>query len=119
MLVISLKLKSKLLPSLLVYRWSRLAPAMDYAASTGWAGARFPWESAWTGGEVCPDFAADVRDYQHHVTGDISFAIRQYLAMTGDVDIFECFPILEFLIFLEIVCQADTNMELVRIGMTS
>ena len=75
--------------SLLVYRWSRLAAAMDYAASTGWAGARFPWESAWTGGEVCPDFAADVRDYQHHVTGDISFAIRQYLAMTGDVQMFQ------------------------------
>ena len=33
---------------------------------------------------MCPEFAADVRDYQHHITGDISFAMRQYLAVTGD-----------------------------------
>ena len=37
---------------------------------------RFPWESAATGYEVCPAFAADVRDFQHHITGDISFAFR-------------------------------------------
>ena len=30
----------------------RLDQARDYAAATGWSGARFPWESAFTGGEV-------------------------------------------------------------------
>ena len=48
---------------------------------------RYPWESAATGAEVCPEFAADVRDYQHHITGDISYAMRQYLATTGDTNI--------------------------------
>ena len=73
---------------LLDYRWSRLRAALDYAANTGWQGARFPWESAYTGGEVCPDWAAETRDNQHHITGDISFAVRQFLAVTGDTDIF-------------------------------
>ena len=70
---------------LLHYRWSRVTEARDYAASTGWEGLRFPWESAFTGGEVCPDWAAETRDHQHHITGDVSFAVRQYLATTGDV----------------------------------
>ena len=70
---------------LLDYRWSRVSQARDYAASTGWEGARFPWESAFTGGEVCPDWAAETRDHQHHITADVSLAVRQYLAVTGDV----------------------------------
>jgi len=74
--------------ALLDYRLNRLEAARDYAASTGWLGARFPWESAFTGGEVCPDWAAETRDNQHHITGDISFAIRQYLAVTGDTSVF-------------------------------
>ena len=69
---------------LLEYRWARLGQAEDYAASSGWEGARFPWESAFTGGEVCPDWAAETRDHQHHITADISLAVRQYLAVTGD-----------------------------------
>lgn len=39
--------------SLLEYRWARLSQAEDYAASSGWEGARFPWESAFTGEENC------------------------------------------------------------------
>lgn len=73
---------------LLDYRLSRLGPAQDYAASTGWGGARFPWESALTGGEVCPAIAQTVRDNEQHISGDISFAVRQYLAVTGDRDWF-------------------------------
>ena len=60
-----------------------------------------------TGAEVCPAWAAETRDYQHHVTGDIGFAVtssssssgaglvtvvlwqvRQYLAATGDTAFF-------------------------------
>ena len=74
--------------SLLDYRWARLGAALDYASSTGWEGARFPWESAATGGEVCPDWAAETRDNQHHITADISFALRQFLAVTGDTSLF-------------------------------
>ena len=53
-------------------RWRRFRAAENYASQTGWSGIRFPWESAKTGGEVCPDFAADVRDFQHHITGRLA-----------------------------------------------
>ena len=74
--------------ALLDYRWKRLSAALDYASNTGWSGARYPWESAFTGGEVCPDWAAETRDNQHHITADISFALRQFLAVTGNTQIF-------------------------------
>ena len=51
---------------LLQYRWQRLEAAQDYAANQGWTGARFPWESARTGGETCPDWASETKDFQHH-----------------------------------------------------
>ena len=45
---------------------------------------RFPWESARTGVDVTPDCCPEVRLYQMHITGDIAFAARQYVASTGD-----------------------------------
>ncbi len=45
---------------------------------------RFPWESARTGVDVTPDCCPEVRLYQMHITGDIAFAARQYIAATGD-----------------------------------
>ncbi|CAF4456403.1 unnamed protein product, partial [Adineta steineri] len=45
---------------------------------------RFPWESARTGVDVTPDCCPEVRLYQMHITGDIAFAARQYVAATGD-----------------------------------
>ena len=78
----------RLARQLLEYRWRRLEAARDYAAAQGWTGARFPWESARTGGETCPDWAAETKDFQHHITGDVSFAVRQYLAVTGDTELF-------------------------------
>ena len=42
----------------------------------------FPWESAFTGSEVCPgDIYAD---YEQHITGDIAFAVKQYWWATSD-----------------------------------
>ena len=35
---------------------------------------------------MTPDCCPETRKYQHHITGDISFAARQYLAATGDVN---------------------------------
>ena len=61
-----------------------LGAARDHAAGTGWGGARYPWESALTGGEVCPMVAQTTRDNEIHISGDISFAIQQYYALTGD-----------------------------------
>lgn len=48
--------------------------------------SRFPWESARTGVDVTPDCCPEVRLYQMHITGDVAFAARQYIAATGDKD---------------------------------
>lgn len=46
-------------------------------------GARFPWESAFTGFEVCP---ADIYSIlENHIVGDIAFAVKQYWMATHDV----------------------------------
>lgn len=47
---------------------------------------RFPWESAFTGYETTQPCCPEVAKYQHHITADVSFAIRQYLAVKGPED---------------------------------
>jgi hypothetical glycosyl hydrolase len=44
--------------SLLRYRWLNLAGAREKARRNGWPGALFPWESAASGLEETPEFAA-------------------------------------------------------------
>ena len=73
---------------LLNYRLERLNSALKHAEAGGFSGARFPWESALTGSEVCPDFAAETRDNQIHISADVSFAAKQYLSVTGKLDWF-------------------------------
>ncbi|XP_058056371.1 protein-glucosylgalactosylhydroxylysine glucosidase-like [Anopheles bellator] len=70
---------------LIEYRTARLAEAKALAAGTGFPGARFPWESGFTGVEVTQPCCPEVAQYQHHITGDISFAVRQHLAVTQDL----------------------------------
>lgn len=70
--------------SLLHYRYMMLNAARDYAKTTGYAGARFPWESAATGIETIQPGYEYIAEYQHHISGDISFAMRQYFALTHD-----------------------------------
>jgi trehalose/maltose hydrolase-like predicted phosphorylase len=43
-----------------------------------------PWESAFTGQEVCPDWAPTGK-YEQHITGDIAFAFKQYWDLTHDL----------------------------------
>ena len=43
---------------------------------------RYPWESAQTGVEVTPDCCPETRENQQHISGDISFALRSFMAMT-------------------------------------
>jgi len=74
--------------NLLNYRLNRMEAARRHAHYGGWQGAQFPWESALTGAEVCPDIATILRENQVHISGDISFAARQYLAVTGDLSWF-------------------------------
>lgn len=71
--------------SLLHYRYIMLNSARDYAKLTGFKGARFPWESAATGYETIQPGYEYIAEYQHHITGDICFAMRQYFALTYDM----------------------------------
>ncbi|XP_071079962.1 protein-glucosylgalactosylhydroxylysine glucosidase-like [Haliotis cracherodii] len=61
-----------------------LKTAQMLANSTGYRGARFPWESAFTGMETSPSEACG--DLEQHITGDVSLAFRQYLQLTNDTD---------------------------------
>ncbi|CAF2594072.1 unnamed protein product [Rotaria sp. Silwood2] len=69
---------------ILSYRIALRDSAAENARLLGYEGWRFPWESARTGVDVTPDGYLDIALYQQHITGDISFAARQYIAVTGD-----------------------------------
>lgn len=58
---------------LLLYRMTNIASARDRANETGYQGARFPWESGFTGVEVTPDCCPETRDNQQHITGKYTF----------------------------------------------
>ncbi|XP_038111068.1 protein-glucosylgalactosylhydroxylysine glucosidase isoform X2 [Culex quinquefasciatus] len=69
------------------YRFRRMDAAREYARTGGYHGVRYPWESASTGIEVTqPDYMDSVAAFQQHITGDISFALRQHLATTQNLD---------------------------------
>jgi len=80
---------------MLAYRWHRLPGARRKASAGGYAGARFPWESAGTGDEVCPTWVEDAAnpaeliriwtgDLQLHLNADIAYAVMQFWRATGD-----------------------------------
>ncbi|CAF1657300.1 unnamed protein product, partial [Didymodactylos carnosus] len=71
---------------ILSYRIALKDSAIYNAKLFGYEGWRFPWESARTGVDVTPDCCPEVRLYQMHITGDISFAARQYISATYDLD---------------------------------
>ncbi len=76
--------------SLLQYRYQRLPAARILAEESGCRGARFPWESADTGLEECPQWTDDgafrfwSRDEEIHVSADIAYAVIVYVIATGD-----------------------------------
>lgn len=75
--------------SLLEHRYNGLAAAKKNAASRGFEGAMFPWESAWlTDGEVTPSFARTGL-LEHHITADVAFGVNSYYIATGDLDFME------------------------------
>ncbi|XP_041778419.1 protein-glucosylgalactosylhydroxylysine glucosidase-like isoform X1 [Anopheles merus] len=71
---------------LLHYRTLVTEAAADYARRNGYEGWQYAWESAYTGREVTPDHCPQVPEYQHHITGDIAYAVRLYYYATGDLD---------------------------------
>ena len=65
------------------YRQERLAAAQEYATRTGFAGLRFPWESALRGDEQTPP-GWEMADLEHHITADVALAHWQYYLATAD-----------------------------------
>ena len=67
------------------YRFGRLAAAQAHAKATGYAGARFPWESALDGTEQIPEPSVNTEGkYEQHITADVALAQWQYYLATGD-----------------------------------
>jgi hypothetical glycosyl hydrolase len=80
---------------LLSYRWHNLPGAKAKALQNNYAGALFPWESAWSGEEETPEFAAiNIRTglrqkvasalAEHHLVADIAWAVDAYYQATRD-----------------------------------
>jgi trehalose/maltose hydrolase-like predicted phosphorylase len=63
------------------YRLNGLKAAQNYASTTGFSGARYPWESALTGAEQSPPPG---NIYEQHITADVALAQWQYYLATGD-----------------------------------
>eukprot|EP01031_Cornospumella_fuschlensis_P033191 gene33192-40158_t len=73
--------------ALLQYRFDRLDGARQKAQSYSppFSGTMFPWESAFSGVETCPSWAA-TGQREDHISGDIALAAWQFWLMSGDVD---------------------------------
>ncbi|XP_076799706.1 protein-glucosylgalactosylhydroxylysine glucosidase-like [Clavelina lepadiformis] len=67
--------------AVLRYRVQRLLPAYVKARSLGYSGAAYPWESAYTGCDVC-EGAAYIKE-EIHITGDIVHLLKQYMLLNG------------------------------------
>ena len=78
-----LMLQPEMARSMLEYRYSLLDEARRNAASYGYAGAMFPWESASTGAEDCP-VTSLAGTFQHHVTADVAIGMWNYWLVTQD-----------------------------------
>jgi protein-glucosylgalactosylhydroxylysine glucosidase len=78
-----LLLQPKIAASLMEYRYQRLATARQNAASHGYKGAMFPWESAATGKEETPVWALS-GPFEHHITADVGIAAWNYYCVTQD-----------------------------------
>lgn len=79
--------------SMLEYRLRRLPAAKAAAKELGYAGARFPWESAGTGRDVTPTSARDrsgrlvpIRTglLEEHIVAQVPWAACCYIDWTGD-----------------------------------
>jgi trehalose/maltose hydrolase-like predicted phosphorylase len=68
------------------YRFQRLSAAQQHATATGYAGARFPWESALDGTEQIPPPTSVNSEglYEQHITADIALAQWQYYLVTAN-----------------------------------
>ncbi|WP_239253793.1 glycoside hydrolase family 65 protein [Listeria ilorinensis] len=81
--------------NMLLYRYHHLQDAKEKAQQYGYSGALFPWESAFSGREETPEFAAiNIRTgkrqriasalAEHHIVADIAYAVWGYFQATRD-----------------------------------
>ncbi len=79
--------------AMLEYRIRRLPAAIRIARAQGRAGARFPWESAWSGRDVTPETARASHgetlpvltgELEEHIVADVAWAAACYIEWTGD-----------------------------------
>ncbi|KAM3869958.1 protein-glucosylgalactosylhydroxylysine glucosidase [Diretmus argenteus] len=76
----------KLARAVLAYRVRTIDGAKDNAQKQGYKGLKFPWESAVSGREVCPE---DIYGQQEiHINGDVALAFQHYLYLTRDLSMF-------------------------------
>jgi alpha,alpha-trehalose phosphorylase len=67
----------------LEFRCRMLRAARDRAAELGHPGALYPWRTI-DGREASPRYASGTAQY--HINADIAYAMRQYVAVSGDLD---------------------------------
>uniref|UniRef100_A0A8C0H4N6 Protein-glucosylgalactosylhydroxylysine glucosidase n=1 Tax=Chelonoidis abingdonii TaxID=106734 RepID=A0A8C0H4N6_CHEAB len=72
--------------AILKYRIRALGGALKNAQEQGYKGAKFPWESAVTGQEVCPEEIYGTQEV--HINGDVLLAFEQYYHATQDQKLF-------------------------------
>ena len=70
--------------TLVDFRINNLDEAKNIAASYGYKGARFPWESDADGRECCCDF--QYRDHEIHVTGAVTYGMAHYFNAMDEID---------------------------------
>lgn len=84
--------------AVLEYRLRRLPAARAAAATAGFQGARFPWESAYAGTDVTPPSGVDrhgqrvailTGEHEQHITADVAWSACEYAAWTGDAGFLE------------------------------
>ena len=92
--------------ALIGYRYHTLPAARRKAASLGYEGALYAWESADTGEETTPSvvvtpFGEVLRvlsgELEHHISADVAYAVDAYVRATADEDLLRG-PGLEILI---------------------
>ena len=71
--------------SMVDYRTDRLPAARRRAATYGYKGAMFPWESDAWGEEACPTNAL-TGSFEHHISACVAIGVWNYYRMTRDLD---------------------------------
>lgn len=83
-------LNPTLAESCLLYRMNHLSGAREKAQSyrKQYSGTMFPWESAFSGTEVCPP-SAPTGELEQHISGDVSIAYGIYKRLLGTENLSE------------------------------